>query len=163
MKNNSFRRLIFPQSGVLLLPLRVVNTTELSKMENSLFGIVIQVSNLELCKAFYRDVLGLGAPVMDSTFWVEFKLDDHASLFLEKSEVLDTSGKRGHISWIYRADNLDDLKEMLVSYGYITQKVATDLVGFSVYRLHDPEGNPFFIAPKKPESLKNGNDKETEL
>ena len=54
-------------------------------MENSLFGVVIQVSNLELCRAFYRDVLGLGAPVMDSSFWVEFRLDSQSSLFLEKS------------------------------------------------------------------------------
>ena len=116
-------------------------------MENSLFGIVIQVSNLELCKAFYRDVLGLGAPVMDSTFWVEFKLDAHASLFLEKSDVLDTApGKHGHLSWFYRTDDPEGLKETLASYGYITQKVSTDQAGFPVYRLHDPEGNPFFIA-----------------
>ena len=119
-------------------------------MEKSLFGIVIQVSNLELCKAFYRDVLGLGAPVTDSTFWVEFKLDAHASLFLEKSDVLDSgAGKRGHISWIYRTEDPESLKETLASYGYITQKVSTDQIGFPVYRLHDPEGNPFYFTARE--------------
>ncbi len=104
-------------------------------MENSLFGVVIQVSNLDLCRAFYRDVLGLGAPVMDSSFWVEFRLDSQSSLFLEKSEVLDTSR--------------NSLMDILASYGYVPKKIPTDQVGFTVYRLHDPEGNPFFIAPKE--------------
>ena len=122
-------------------------------MEKSLFGIVIQVSNLELCKAFYRDVLGLGAPVTDSTFWVEFKLDAQASLFLEKSDVLDTASiKHGRLSWIYRTADPEGLKETLAAYGYVTQKVSTDQIGFPVYRLHDPEGNPFFIASADNES-----------
>ena len=71
-------------------------------MENSLFGVVIQVSNLDLCRAFYRDVLGLGAPVMDSSFWVEFRLDSQSSLFLEKSEVLDTSRNGGRLMGMSR-------------------------------------------------------------
>ena len=118
-------------------------------MENSLFGVVIQVSNLELCRAFYRDVLGLGAPVMDSSFWVEFRLDSQSSLFLEKSEVLDTSRNGGRISWIYKTDDPDSLMDILASYGYVPKKIPTDQAGFTVYRLHDPEGNPFFIAPKE--------------
>ena len=118
-------------------------------MENSLFGVVIQVSNLDLCRAFYRDVLGLGAPVMDSSFWVEFRLDSQSSLFLEKSEVLDTSRNGGSISWIYKTDDPDSLMDILASYGYVPKKIPTDQVGFTVYRLHDPEGNPFFIAPKE--------------
>ncbi|HCG27567.1 MAG TPA: hypothetical protein DE060_15935 [Lentisphaeria bacterium] len=118
-------------------------------MENSLFGVVIQVSNLDLCRAFYRDVLGLGAPVMDSSFWVEFRLDSQSSLFLEKSEVLDTSRNGGRISWIYKTDDPDSLMDILASYGYVPKKIPTDQVGFTVYRLHDPEGNPFFIAPKE--------------
>ena len=118
-------------------------------MENSLFVVVIQVSYLDRCRAFYRDVLGLGAPVMDSSFWVEFRLDSQSSLFLEKSEVLDTSRNGGRISWIYKTDDPDSLMDILASYGYVPKKIPTDQVGFTVYRLHDPEGNPFFIAPKE--------------
>ena len=39
--------------------------------------------------------------------------------------------------------------DILASYGYVPKKIPTDQVGFTVYRLHDPEGNPFFIAPKE--------------
>ena len=133
-----------------------VNMTGLADMEKSFFGIVIQVSNLELCRAFYRDVLGLGAPVMDSTFWVEFRLDAGVSLFLEKSEVLDAAEKRGRISWFLRSDNPEELMNVLSSYGYAGRKLPADQVGFPVYRFHDPEGNPFFIAPKEEENMESG-------
>ncbi len=130
--------------------------TGLADMEKSLFGIVIQVTNLDLCRAFYRDVLGLGSPVMDSTFWVEFRLETGGSLFLEKSEVLSATEKGGRISWILRTDNPEELKSVLASYGYAGRKLSADQVGFPVYRFHDPEGNPFFIAPKEDEPMKPG-------
>ena len=95
--------------------------TGLADMEKSLFGIVIQVTNLDLCRAFYRDVLGLGSPVMDSTFWVEFRLETGGSLFLEKSEVLSATEKGGRISWILRIDNPEELKSVLASYGYAVE------------------------------------------
>ena len=78
-----------------------------------------------------------------------FRLDSQSSLFLEKSEVLDTSRNGGRISWIYKTDDPDSLMDILASYGYVPKKIPTDQVGFTVYRLHDPEGNPFFIAPKE--------------
>ena len=45
-------------------------------MKNSLFGVIIKVNDLDLCRKFYRDVLNLGDPVLDSSFWVEFQTDD---------------------------------------------------------------------------------------
>ena len=53
-------------------------------MKKKHFGIVIKVKNLTTCKVFYRDVLGLGDPVLDSNFRVEFQIDDSFCLILEK-------------------------------------------------------------------------------
>lgn len=111
-------------------------------MENLLFGVVVQVSDLDRCRTFYRDVLGLGAPVMDSTFRVEFRLDAQTSLFLEKSEVLDPPCG-GHVSWVYRPRDPDGVIRALTDAG--CRMTAGDLAGFEVCRFRDPEGNPFFI------------------
>ena len=43
-------------------------------MDTKIFGVVVRVRNLELCRAFYRDVLDLWTPLLDSNFWVEFRL-----------------------------------------------------------------------------------------
>jgi hypothetical protein len=112
------------------------------------------VENLDLCRAFYRDILGLGAPVMDSSFLVEFKLDAHSSLFLEKSEVLNAAtASSSRISWIYKTEDPDSLLDILASYGYIPNRIPTDRVGFSVYHLRDPEGNSFYISPKEEQTI----------
>ena len=118
-------------------------------MESSRLGIVIKVKNLELCKAFYRDILDLGQPVLDSSFWVEFKVSPESSLYLEKAEwdepVPEAGGK---IAWLYRTERLSKIREKLGSYGYSPSSACTDKVGFEVYRFADPEGNPFYIAPR---------------
>ena len=51
--------------------------------ERSLYGIVVKVENLDLCRVFYRDILELGPPISDSNFWVEFRLQKDVSLVLE--------------------------------------------------------------------------------
>lgn len=118
-------------------------------MDSSLFGVVIKVKNLELCKAFYRDILDLGQPLMDSNFWVEFKLTPMGSLFLEKAEWDEPVPQaNGRIAWLYKTDKLSEIKEKLMSYGYNSCNVCTDKVGFEVCRFADPEGNPFYIAPR---------------
>ena len=46
-------------------------------------SFVLSVADLAAERAFYRDVVGLGEPVMNSNVWVEFKLDGGASFCLE--------------------------------------------------------------------------------
>ena len=118
-------------------------------MESSLVSIVIKVKNLELCKAFYRDILDMGQPVLDSNFWVEFRISPEVSLYLEKAEWDEPVPQtHGRVAWMYRTEKLSEIKEKLMSYGYDAFNVCTDKVGFEVCRFTDPEGNPFFIAPR---------------
>ena len=116
----------------------------------SLLGVVVKVENLDVARAFYRDTLGLGAPVMDSTFWVEFKVDGNASLFLEQAhpgeKLVPT---RGRVAWICETPNLDEIVSRLTELGHESVAAATEKAGYQVLRFQDPEGNPFYLKPVK--------------
>jgi len=119
-------------------------------MNRQLHGIVIRVENLEICRAFYRDILQLGNPVMDSNFWVEFKLRDESSLFLEKmDEQVRASAARNRFSWIYDVEDTNALIDRLSDYGYESTTTRTVQAGYSLIKFYDPEGNSFYVADQQ--------------
>ena len=115
-------------------------------MKKKRFGIVIKVKNLTVCKAFYRDVLGLGEPVLDSNFRVEFQMEDTFCLTLEKAPfdaVLPLAS--GRISWLFDADAAT-IRNRLKAYGYAVPNLPeTDKKGETFCWFVDPEGNPFYV------------------
>jgi len=116
----------------------------------TLMGVVVKVENLDVARAFYRDVLDLGAPVMDSNFWVEFKIGDSASLVLEQArpgeKLVPTKGR---VAWICETNDLDEIVARLLEMGHEPVTGETDKIGFKVLKYQDPEGNPFYIKPAK--------------
>jgi len=118
----------------------------LNEEQNSLYGVIIKVESLDVCRSFYRDVLELGAPVVDSNFWVEFKLQEEVGLILEqaaKGEKLPVG--RGRISWLYQVEDIDQLIARLKEHGYEPLKEEQERLGYRVYMYCDPEGNPFYL------------------
>lgn len=119
-------------------------------MRKKSFGIVIKVKNLTVCKAFYRDVLGLGDPVLDSNFRVEFQLGDSFCLTLEKmpfDAVLPPAF--GRIAWLFNAD-AEMVRSRLEAYGYAVPDLPdTEKQGEVFCRFADPEGNPFYVPSSK--------------
>jgi len=120
-------------------------------MEQSRFsGVIIRVSNLDICRAFYRDVLGLGAPVMDSNFWVEFRVSSVMSLFLEKTERDEKiAPPNERVAWLLQVPNLTEFAQKMEKYGYQKETASADRVGFPVRVYKDPEGNEFFVSEMK--------------
>jgi predicted enzyme related to lactoylglutathione lyase len=120
-------------------------------MDNSFFGVVIKVENIDICRAFYRDVLELGPPILDSNFWVEFQLTDGVSLILEKpleSEVLSTVTKN-KVAWVYKVDDIKQVISRLEANACSPVKVVEDeRFSFRIHIFHDPEGNPFYLYKK---------------
>ena len=55
-------------------------------MRSAKFGIVLRVRDLTKCRAFYRDVLDLGNPVIDSNFQSVFDLGGDSSLCLQTED-----------------------------------------------------------------------------
>ncbi len=117
-------------------------------MKNNNFGIVIQVRNLTACKAFYRDIIGLGDPVQDSNFQVEFRCGEAFSLFLVKNfweEPLQLSGSSS-VSWFYAGENAETIQEKMRTYGFSDDKAIVETkAGRSFCRFTDPEGNAFYV------------------
>ena len=114
-------------------------------------GIVIKVKNLTQCKAFYRDILGLGDPVLDSNFRVEFRCGEAFSLVLEKSlwEEPELHCSQS-VSWFYDAGNVLEIQKKMQIYGFADSDQAVEnKTGRAFCRFSDPEGNAFYVpAPE---------------
>ena len=119
-------------------------------MDKKRIGIVIKVKNLTSCKAFYRDVLELGEPVLDSNFRVEFQVGDSFCLTLEKNPwetVLPAAS--GRVSWFFDED-AETIRSRMKAYGYAVPKLPdTEKKGEVFCWFTDPEGNPFYVAADK--------------
>lgn len=125
------------------------------KTQNSFYGVIVKVENLDVCRSFYRDIIGLGVPVMDSNFWVEFKLQDDVSLVLEQAiegERLPVG--RGRVSWLYRVNDIETVLERLREHGYEPYASEQERLGYRVFMFFDPEGNPFHLYSGKNSSEK---------
>ena len=117
-------------------------------MKDNLCGVVIEVENLVAARSFYRDILQLGDPVMDSNFWVEFRLPGDFSLFLKKVYSSKKQKKvKNSVSWIYRVPNIGVIISRLELYGYGEIYEKNEEIGESVYTFKDPEGNLFHLVP----------------
>jgi predicted enzyme related to lactoylglutathione lyase len=119
-------------------------------MEDSLFGVIIKVENIDICRSFYRDVLDIGPPVLDSNFWVEFRVPGCGSLILEKADEDETLAVvRGRISWIYRVEDVRVVLDRMEEYGFEAETKPDERLGYKVYLLRDPEGNQFYLTSSK--------------
>ncbi|MCP3967962.1 MAG: VOC family protein [Lentisphaerae bacterium] len=114
-------------------------------MENNLFGVIIKVKNIDLCRSFYRDVLNLGEPVMDSNFWVEFEAGDNFVLALEKSAARFLEHEPSATAWICRVDDVSATQKRLNKHGFKTSISKSLKMGETLYRCQDPENNVFYI------------------
>lgn len=116
-------------------------------MQKTGFGIVIKVKNLTVCKAFYRDILDLGNPVLDSSFQVEFQKGNSFSLLLEK-QVWDQPPSSSRISWLFYEGDLEMIRKKMHVYGYPDPDgilTADYDKGTVLCRFSDPEGNSFYV------------------
>lgn len=120
-------------------------------MNNNTFsGIVIRVKDLNLCRSFYQNVIGLGAPVMDSSFWCEFNINGNASLYLEMADTNEPlPAKSGRVAWMLQVENIQEFVSMMEKSGYVQEHDSADRMGYIVYAYRDPEGNLFYVTEKR--------------
>lgn len=121
-------------------------------MKKTAFGIVLKVKNLPACRAFYRDILELGEPFLDSSFRVEFRFNEDFSLILEKDPwetALPPPGER--VAWLYARGNAAMIRQRMTDYGYPVpaEITADDHAGMALCHFCDPEGNPFYVPVSK--------------
>ena len=87
-------------------------------MENSVFGVIIKVNDLDHCRIFYRDVLNLGEPLLDSSFAVQFALAENLSLTLEKNQGTFLEHASSATTWFFECDDINALSEKLQNSGF---------------------------------------------
>ena len=121
-------------------------------MKKAAFGIIIRVRNLTSCKAFYRDILDLGEPMLDSSYRVVFAEGDF-SLQLEKlpwEAPLPPASSR--IAWFFNRGSAGLICKKMNDYGYPVPPVPVnvDKGGMIFSRFEDPEGNPFYVPAEPP-------------
>lgn len=109
-------------------------------------GVVLKVRDLDLCRDFYAKVLDLGAPVMDSSFLVEFRCGAF-HLFLEKSPwETFRNGPPGNISWFFNAPSPEDVCRRIRAFPVKCSVPEKVIKGhWNMFRCLDPEGNSFYI------------------
>lgn len=125
----------------------VKKQSPIGTVRNHMHAVVVKVENMKALRAFYRDVLNLGPPVMDSNFWVEFKLGNCSSLILEQVDPAEKLAfSRGRMAWLCETDDYAGTVENLTSHGFEPISDETEKVGVKAKLYLDPEGNPFYLC-----------------
>lgn len=111
-------------------------------------GFIIKVKNLDKCKTFYRDVMKLGDPVLDSNFRTEFQLGNAARLILcqVREEEHFQQAVRSAI-WL-QPDNFEEQLDVLATCGYLPVKNELELTDPGAKCYHDPENNLIYLMKK---------------
>ena len=111
-------------------------------MKKNFVEIVVRVNDLDLCRIFYREVLQLGDPVLDSGFVASFRISGSALLTLEKTDAPFLEHAGAATSWRFGVSDLKALRERMYYGGYeLKQDPSGDF-----WRGTDPEGNVFLVC-----------------
>ena len=106
--------------------------------------IVLLVENIDVCRYFYRESLGLGEPILDGTFQVVFALDEKCRLVLEKCAMPYLEHSSSACRFTLCPDDPESMLKSLRESG-ITPSDGFDRSGRKIYCASDPEGNVFQI------------------
>ena len=110
-------------------------------MKKDFVEIVVRVNDLDSCRIFYREVLQLGDPVLDSGFIASFNISGSAMLTLEKTDATFLEHAGAATTWRFSVSNLEALRERMLYGGY---ELKMDPSG-DFWRGTDPEGNVFLV------------------
>ena len=109
-------------------------------------GVLIRVANLDQQRIFYRELLMLGNPMVDSAFWVEFSAPDGTRIILEKSEAAYLEHEVSATTLVLATPLLERIRIELELHNYHITADEKAHPGEVFYRGQDPEGNVFYLC-----------------
>ena len=116
-----------------------------SVAQKGMYGAVVPVRDLAGMRSFYRDVVQLGEPIMDSNFWVEFRLPGNGILVLEKRDSAKKPEEGQGLSWLMCVEKMATVVEHLEKHEVKPVRPDQEIPGVSCRSFLDPEGNPFTL------------------
>ena len=109
-------------------------------------GVLIRVNDINHQRIFYREILKLGDPVVDSPFWVEFAAPDGTRIILEKSEAPYLDHDTSATTLVLATPLAEAIRQDLASHNYHITEAEKQHPGEAFFRGQDPEGNVFYIC-----------------
>lgn len=116
------------------------------------FSVVVKVNDLDTCRAFYRDLLDLGEPSIDSSFAVRFTLSDDFCLILEKVSAPFLEHASAATCWSFECSDIPALSKRLDDCGYAPLTPLRGSCRTDFYRGRDPENNVFLVRERPREN-----------
>ena len=104
--------------------------------------IVICVSDLDVCRHFYRTVLEMGDPVFDSNFITSFQVGDDLFFTLARTGSDNLERARSAMTWRFEVKDLERLRGNCASAG---RKLLPPGKNGTYWCGIDPEGNRFYV------------------
>jgi hypothetical protein len=93
--------------------------------------------------------LDLGDPAIDSSFEIEFQINNDFSLVLEKTNARFLEHQSSATCWCCRVDNIEEVQYRSRLHGYTLNMEQRLYEGEVLYRCQDPEKNIFYIFLEK--------------
>jgi len=117
-------------------------------MNESNVNRVIYIRDMPKCRVFYRDILELGAPEIDSPFRVEFPEQNGVRVCLELVSS-DSPAPETSPAWLLDAEEDPEIFTRLNGSGCPADTNTVEFEGVSAHSCRDPEGNLFYIATQR--------------
>jgi len=124
-----------------------------ARLKGRFYGAILRVASLEDCRRFYRDAVGLGPPVVDSNFWVEFECPSTGMIIaLEQNPAAQAAAAVacGSVGVCLETKTLSTFEKRLAEHGVHPQRKARLPSGRQALFFLDPENNPFVVIQATP-------------
>ena len=111
-------------------------------------SFVLSVADIAVERAFYRDVVGLGEPVMNSNVWVEFRIGVCSFCLEQAAPNKAPLPPHSRIEFLFFVDSLDAFEERYraLEIPGATEGVPCGQMGIRAIQHSDPEGNLFRVT-----------------
>jgi catechol-2,3-dioxygenase len=120
-----------------------------SESDNLRYGCLLRVSDLNKVRTFYRDVLELGDPIVDSNFWLEFGLPGNGILAIEQCNTVCPDENRQDVSCLIEVDHFELRMKTLEARSVKPIRPSRELPGLETATVSDPEGNMITLYSRK--------------
>ena len=116
-------------------------------------SFVLSVADIAVERAFYRDVVGLGEPVMNSNVWVELRIGDCSFCLEQAAPNKAPLPPHSRIEFLFFVDSLDGFEKRYRALDFPGasaegEGIPCGHMGIRALQYADPEGNLFRVTYK---------------